>query len=123
MKFWEVLSGFRNWREVVLRVLNLAEWQEPYLGWYHRRNELVEDQNREILDALVPAELTREIVKQIPEYYFFDEDSRNLRANQVGMSESDNVIRMTALEVHDQFGGAFIEEIQEYGSAVIPREL
>jgi len=123
MKFWEVLSGFRNWREVVLRVLNLAEWQEPYLGWYHRRNELVEDQNREILDALVPAELTREIVKQIPEYYFFDEDSRNLRANQVGMSESDNVSRMTALEVHDQFGGAFIEEIQEYGSAVIPREL
>jgi len=120
MKFWEVISAFRDHEEVVVRVLSPAEWRKPYLGWYHQWKELVNDQNRLILDAWVPIQLTREIVKQIPTYYSFDEKSRNLRADRVGMSGSQTVRRLTALQVHDQFGGALIEEVEEYGSAIVP---
>lgn len=123
MKFWEVVSAFRSHHAVLHDVFSNPEWREPYLDWLHREDYLVRSQDRSILDAFVDVGLTRQIAERIPDLYYFDHRSRNLRADRLGMAESDSFQPMTTLEVHDQFGGAFLEEVREYGSACIPEDV
>lgn len=123
MKFWEVMSAFRESEDVILSVFNRNEWRHPYYEWFQNYTNLVKTQNRGILDSLVPFELTSEIAKGVTKLYYLDKLSNNLRAAKLSMTEESNIEVMSTLEVHDLFGGAVIEEVKEYGSFVVKNAL
>ena len=119
MKLWEVISGFRSQKEVLHAVFELPQWKEPYLRYLVGFNDLVSPR-QPVVDEFVPLELTREIcrrctrsyaVRGLPEYAQIIECDPH-RTDLVGLP------LLTALEVHDLYGPAIIEEVQEFGSAI-----
>ena len=122
MKFWEVIAGFRDGveAEIVRSVLGSPPWRDRY--WVHllNFNVLVDTQRREILDQVVPLELTREICQRSPARFVLWPTASNLReylAPSHGYKEQANLPKLTILEIHDCYGPAIIEEIREHGSA------
>ena len=67
MKFWEVVSAFRTHPDLIRKVFERGEWREPYLLWYQKLADLVDRQDRGILDALVPMDLSRALIS-LPHY-------------------------------------------------------
>ncbi|MEK7324622.1 MAG: hypothetical protein AAB217_05130 [Chloroflexota bacterium] len=64
-------------------------------------------------------ELTREIAaRSLLKFYFYPEQ-RILRKVQQDSFSKQQCIELTALEVHDRFGGSIIEEALEHGSAQV----
>jgi hypothetical protein len=123
MRFWELVSAFRDWPDVLRDVLATDPWRRDYLALYERFNELVERQDRDILDAPVPLDLSREVSARCPQRFIFDPASRALRCTGPGEPSVADLVTMTALQIHDRFGGSVIEEVFEKGSARIPKAL
>jgi hypothetical protein len=96
-------------------------WRGDYLGLHARYNELVGQQDRGVLDAPVPLGLSREVAARCPQRFAYDPASRQLRLAGPGAPGAAGPVEMSALEVHDQFGGSAIEEVFEKGCARIPR--
>jgi hypothetical protein len=118
MKLWEMLSVFRDQNTVLEKVLRNPKWQAEFWQKYQEFGKLTERQDRQILDALVPVELSREVAAQCPEMKFhFNPEKGTLHKFVRKTDSGDEHIVMTALEVHDQFGGSIIEEVLEKGSA------
>ena len=120
MRFWETISAFRDDPETLRSVLDSEKWHTPYGDWNSHFDEYVRRQDQQILDALLPIELTREIAARYHkiDFYFYPK-LRILRMIKRDSLPNQRTIEMTALEVHDQFGGSVIEEVLEYGSAYI----
>ena len=118
MKFWEALSAFRDDKETLDEVFGSDKWQAAYFEAYSQFDDLVRKQDRTVLDAFLPLELTHEIAARYHKTKFkFSPKDRILRAAREERVTGDDLLEMTALEVHDQFGGSVIEEVSEYGSA------
>lgn len=118
MKFWEMVSAFRDQKTILERVLRSPRWQADFWEKYQDFERLVERQDRQTLDAFVPIELSREIAAQCHELKFhFNPEKGVLHKLVSGRVPDDNHIVMTVLEVHEQFGGPIIEEVLEKGSA------
>jgi hypothetical protein len=124
MKFWEVISGFSNGieSEIVHSVLGAPSWRDRY--WEHLLNfdVLVDTQRRDVLDQVVPLELTREICRRSPAKFVLWPTASNLREYlpcSCGYNEQARLPKLTILEVHDRYGPAIIEEIRERGSAYV----
>jgi len=120
MKFWEMVSAFRDQKTILERVLRNPRWQADFWEKYQDFERLVERQDRQTLDAFVPIELSREISAQCHELIFHFNPEKGVLLKLVsGKALDDKHIVMTVLAVHDQFGGSIIEEILEKGSANI----
>ena len=118
MKFWEMLSAFRDQKTVLEKVLRSPKWQAEFWKKYQEIDQLTKRQDRQILDALIPVELSREIAAQCLEMKFYFNPQEGTLHKLARKTDSDNkYIVMTALEVHDQFGGSIIEEVLEKGLA------
>jgi hypothetical protein len=124
MKFWETMSAFRGDEKALREIFENERWWTPYFQMYSNFNALLEKQRRDVLDILLPIELTREIAARYnKEIFHFYPEKLLLRCAGVNDPPDKDCIEMTALEVHDRFGGSFIEEVFEYGSAHIPSDL
>jgi hypothetical protein len=123
MKFWEMVSAFRDQDTVLEKVLRSPRWQAEFWEKYQEFNWLTEKQDRQVLDAFVPVELSREIAAQCLEmkFHFSPEEGTLYRLVRERDSDNKNIV-MTALEVHDEFGGSVIEEILEKGSAKVEKQ-
>jgi len=120
MKFWETISAFRDDPEALTKVFGSDQWRADYYELYSHFDELVEEQRRDVLGVLLPLELTQEIAAHYQKRKFwFDPRQQELRAAGEGLPIPGEYIEMTALEVHDRFGGSVIEEVREYGSAYL----
>jgi hypothetical protein len=122
MKFWEVISGFRDEAEIVRSVLSSPRWRDRY--WEHLLNfdVLVDTRRREVLDQAVPLELTREICQRSRAKFVLSPDASSLREyrpRSYDYKEQANLPKLTILEVHDRYGPAIIEEMREKGSAYV----
>jgi hypothetical protein len=118
MKLWEAVSAFRDDQETLATVFGTEPWRTAYFEAYSHFDELVLKQDRALLDTLLPLELTRAIASRYQKTKFlFHPREGILRIADTGSSTRDGHLEMTALEVHDQFGGSVIEEVLEYGSA------
>jgi hypothetical protein len=117
MMFWELVSAFRDFPGVLRKVLSGDRWREPYLAWHDGIKALVAGQDRTALDALVPFELSREVAAGCDLRFLYDPAERLLRAVGRGPVPGSGALEMSAVEVHDRFGGAVIEEVLERGSA------
>ncbi|HEV7240290.1 MAG TPA: hypothetical protein VGQ36_13710 [Thermoanaerobaculia bacterium] len=118
MKFWELLSAFRSEGRNLESVLSHPRWSDPYAKWLQEGARLVSEQRRDVLDSPVPTELSRAVAAKSAMTFrlFRDGYLRGSHSNGVPVEE------LTALEVHDRFGGSAIEEVLEKGSLRV-REL
>jgi hypothetical protein len=120
MRFWELLSAFRSREDLLRDAFASRPWPEDYLSLYENRSQSIHQQDRGVLDAPVPWELSRSIAARFDQRFQFDPHDRTLRTGDSPRFASAAAIEMTALQVHDQFGGAYIEEVFESGSTRIP---
>lgn len=118
MKLWEAVSAFRDDKQTLDEVFGSEPWRTAYFEAYSHFDELVRKQDRALLDTLLPLELTRDLASRYRKTKFlFHPQEGLLRIADAGSSTRNGYLEMTALEVHDQFGGSVIEEVLEYGSA------
>ena len=113
MKFWEVISAFRDRKDILEDVFRGSKWRDQYWDIFLNFDTLVARQDRQVLDALIPLELSQEIADRYPGTFFFDPEEKSLRT----VKNHQRCTEMTAREVHDRFGGSVLEEVFEYGSA------
>ena len=119
MKFWEVVSAFREDPKLLRSVLASPRWRDQYWQHFMQWDVLVDTQQREILDEPVPMDLTREICQKVQLSFVLRRDPRGtwLRSYLPGRNSEDNLPKLSALDVHERYGPAVIEEVREYGSA------
>ncbi len=128
MRFWEVVAAFRDRREILEAVFSSEKWRNDYLASFLTFDKIVDRQDRQILDAAVPVELSREIAARYPGTYdLYPTLEHSLSQEPVSLLKDhtpENAFEgecneLTALEVHDRFGGYAIEEVAEYGSCYV----
>lgn len=111
MKLWELVSAFREDAAFVREVLQSERWYVPY----GRAWELyIQGPKRPAeLDEEVPTELSREVAAASRMLFSVDADG-TIRRARTGRH------LLTALEIHDRYGGSVIEEVSEKGCATAP---
>jgi hypothetical protein len=120
MKFWEAVSAFREFETVLEEVFGSESWRATYGQDFSHFDEIVRKQERSILDGPLPLELTREIARRCGRMQFsFSPESGCLRLKSPALAADSHTITLSALDVHDRFGGSVIEEIVEKGSITI----
>jgi hypothetical protein len=119
MKFWELTSAFRESPAALRQVLGSPRWREPYSIWYEQLDDLIDRQVRDVLDALVPLELSRAVAAKDPTRFLFDPASRHVRRPRAGEAAPPGAVEMSAVDVHDRFGGSVLEEVHERGVAEV----
>jgi hypothetical protein len=119
MKLWEVMSAFRDRKDILAKVFGSARWRDDYGEIYQNFYELVSRQDRQVLDAPVPIELSREIAALYPAQFLFYPARGIVREASIDRLPDEQRIEMTALEVHDRFGSSVIEEILERSYAQV----
>jgi hypothetical protein len=120
MKLWEAVSAFREFPHVLAEVFASDTWRARYQERFSRFDELVHVQDRSALDYYLPLELTRDIARRCQGLTFsYSPESGRLHRRTPDPAEDPNAITLSALDVHDRFGGSIIEEVLEYGSAKV----
>ncbi|MCE9556973.1 MAG: hypothetical protein K8T91_26805 [Planctomycetes bacterium] len=111
MKFWELVSGFRSEPELLQRILADRNWGD-FSVWYGEFREIVARQDRQKLDAEIPGELELAVASGSSQVFCLRSDDCLESASPKSCGEI-----LSALDVVKHFGGAMIEELNEYGSA------
>jgi len=120
MKLWEAVSAFREFESVLAEVFGSDRWRGSFGGSFSGFDELVRTQDRATLDSHLPVELTRELARRCDGFRFqFVPVTGLLRRAASDVMPDAGAITLTALDVHDRFGGSVIEEVLEYGSAKV----
>lgn len=119
MTFWQAMSAFREHGSVLGEVFRADAWRDRFGAHYARFDDLVRVQNRAILDGELPTELTRDIAARCTRLRFTLSDDGWLRRSTSELSGDGKTTMLSALDVHDRYGGLIIEEVLEYGSARI----
>ena len=120
MKFWELISAFREYPEILEIVLSKNKWRDDFYENYSQIDKHIQEQNRSILDKEVPLELTKEICEKCPIEFIINFTNSTLRVYNPSLVNKDDIITIISCnKVHDLFGPAVIEEIGEYGSVKI----
>ena len=120
MKVWEFQSAFR-WSSASLdSLLHGKKWMVPFGEYFDRFDDLVRSQDRDVLDSPVPIELSHAAAALCDDLVFTISDTGNVRRQEPNdISE----ITVSAVHIHDHFGGAVIEEVLEKGSYRLPEAL
>ena len=123
MKFWELISGFRSEEDNLIKVFERDNWSK-YRNQYDNFDNLVINQDRTVLDEVIPFDLAKEVceISKMKFYLFYKENPNRLRTWVRETDEEYEVV--TPFDILLRFGGKFIEETLEYGSSyVIPKVL
>ncbi len=110
MKFWQLVSGFREEREMLDAVFADGDWGK-FNHWYTEFDSLVDQQSRTVLDTVIPGSLARTVASRSTQTFSLTSDG-TLR---LARSDSDGET-LAAIDVLERFGGAVIEDVREYGS-------
>jgi hypothetical protein len=113
MRFWELISIMRTDTEALQSLLRDERWVE-HRQWYSDIRRLVCEQDRKILDSVVPEELARSAMAVSS--HRFQLRNGYLYPYQVGDAP---VAYVSALDIYLLFGGAAIEEALEKGSVKV----
>lgn len=120
MKVWEFVSAFRWSEHSLAGLLNEERWSKPYGEYFDHFDQLVEAQDRSILESPIPLDLSRAAASLCDDLLFTISDSGVIRRN---LSSNDSSSVVSALHIHDNFGGAVIEDVLEKGSYRLPDTL
>ena len=100
MKFWELISAFREFENTVGEILSAPTWRQPFGAWYAEKNELIRNQDRAKLDSKVPEALVLQVAAAIGDQLVFYLEGSWLRTRAI----SGNYQRLSALDVVTRFG-------------------
>jgi len=88
--------------------------------YFENFGQLVTEGKRDILDSFVPIQLSQAIVRLCDDLRFTISDTGNIRLAQKGNDQEHTI---SAVNIHDHFGGAVIEDVLEKGSYRIPASI
>jgi hypothetical protein len=114
MKFWELYSIFRDDRETLRRLL-AEEAVDPYLKWFDSLTDIVNAQDRQVLDAVIPERLAARAM-QACKLRFFVRDGTLHFCPPGSVHEG----QLSAFDVYHNYGGSVIEEVLEKGCWQLP---
>lgn len=112
MKFWQLVSIYRDCCDVLEIVLQENKWKR-YSKAYHKFEELVQNQQREILDEILPEELICSVLKQDKRQLYISDGYLRLQPSK------DSDAMTSILSVYHQYGGKMLEDILEFGSVKV----
>ena len=112
MKFWELTSIMRTQREDLENLLQDQKWSQ-YRGWYADMSRIVDEQDRTVLDSIVPDDLALAALAR------FSDRFQVQNGYLYGCPKDDASVSLSALESYIRFGGTAIEETLERGSAKV----
>ena len=115
MKFWQLTSIFRDDPLALETVLKEQQDWKLYLTWLSEFNSLVDSQNRQILDAVLPESLS-ERAMHVCKLRFCVQDGI-LRRSPIELSIER---QLTAFDVYMKYGGDAIEDTLERGGWYLP---
>src|SRR5690348_2909022 len=108
MKFWELTSAFREEPNIIVQVLKQDKWKK-YFDQYKRLEEIVQTQQRDILDEELPFDLCYEVAdKSNREYWLAFEAIPQVLYNY--RPDIEDLERLLPSEILVRFGGDKIEE-------------
>lgn len=110
MKFWELTSILRDEPDLLKKAL-LDYPDQRYADWFGDMQNVVSQQQREKLDAVMPNELCEAALKSHKGKLY--KTGSQVRTNRTNPSEAE----VSYFEVFRMFGGDFLEEVLEKGSA------
>jgi hypothetical protein len=117
MSLWEVISGFREHPAALSSVLSSPAWREKYWEHFCQFPQLVENQDRTILDEPIPLELTRQLCSACgKELYLIAQEGSLLSYKPTPTTTFQT---LSLLEVHERYGPAVIEEVLERSVAKV----
>jgi hypothetical protein len=123
MKFWELTSAFRSETDNLESVLAKDSWTK-FKSQYDNLKEIVQRQDRQILDEEIPFQLAKEVceLSKLKFYLYYKDTPHRLASYQQGNDTPFEEI--SPLDILIRFGGSYIEETMERTmSDVIPRKL
>jgi hypothetical protein len=112
MKFWQLVSIFRSEPNILEQLLQDSKWL-PYLRWFRDFKQYVDAQDRSVLDADIPTDLTESAMKLCSHRFRIQNGYLYLCADQ-------RVDALSSTDVCDRYDAEVIEEVLEYGSFRIP---
>jgi hypothetical protein len=115
MKFWELISAFREFEGDVAAVLSSPKWKQPFGEWNAQRSSLIQGQDREKLDSEVPDALVFEVASAVGDKLSLYLEDGWLRCRPL----SAHAQRLSSLEIVIRYGGAVLEEALEHGLAQV----
>lgn len=119
MKFWALVSTFREEKDVLMNVIIRPEW-ELYFSWYKNYDTLVKEQKRELLDAEMPVEFCLSVLSACNWKFTLCENRFGQGKVLARVLEDDeSCVMLTATDVYMRFGGDSLADIQEYGVCYI----
>src|SRR5436190_11756234 len=112
MKFWELTSAFREEPDIIVQVLKQEKWKN-YFEQYKRFEEIVQKQQRDILDEELPFDLCFEVAdKSNREYWLAFEAKPQVLYNY--QPDIEHLEQLLPSEILVRFGGDKIEKAHEY---------
>jgi hypothetical protein len=123
MKFWELTSAFRSETNSLVYILSKPEW-EKYKTYYDNIENIVQQQDRSILDEEIPFHLAKEVceISQQKFFLYYKRKPHLLISYEITLNEPFEEV--SAFDILLRFGGSFIEETNERTeSDVTPRKL
>lgn len=119
MKFWELISVFRQEKELLTQILNQKKWKE-YLDNYLRVDQLITGQDRNILDGDIPDELVIEVCSKSRIKFWFYPEMEPPRLYSYKAGNNDLIEELTMKETFLRFGGHNLEQALEKSYTEIP---
>lgn len=110
MKFWELTSICRDEPDLLIEALR-GYSDQKYADWFDDMPNIVSQQQREKLDAVVPSELCEAALKFHKGKLY--KSGSQVRTNRADPSDAE----VSYIEVFRMFGANFLEEVLEKGSA------
>ena len=115
MKVWELISILRDEKHLSDKLIH--HLNELYDVGICNVDELLDGKFRNILDKEITPLVSRNILSNSKKVYYYYHELQTLRKNK--LSDTGYTL-LTVIEVFDKFGGSSIEEIEEFGSIMIP---
>ena len=93
MKFWELISAFRSEKENLNSVLDKPEWKK-YKVQFQNIDEVVNQQNREVLDKEIPFQLSREVCEksELKFYLYYEKKPQMITSWKMGTDEKFEIV-------------------------------
>ena len=121
MKFWQLVSLFRDEEPVLESVLKDPQWA-LYFQWYSDYEQHAKSRNTSLLNAEMPDVLCRDAARLSKKNYYvhqehlyrYDVHRDHLYPPALRMPTGASL--MSALEAFEKFGGTALEEVLEFGS-------
>ena len=113
MKFWSFVSFFRSEPDIINTISGDPKWSR-YADFLRRFNDLVDEQNRTVLDMEMPDDLCRSALARSCKKFVLHDNHLVRVPSDVTHSAPEG--SLSALEVYESYGGECLEEIEEHGS-------